>query len=274
LEVGSRGRTEVWGNPKIICACGATGALAMNASGHALVVWSRFGVPFQRNPFWADMRSPSGRWSAPQRVSSLDNYHDVPTLAVNSRGGAVVAWLAPGPGEGRLVVEIRAPRGRFERAQPIGDDPYWGYMLALAPTGEATVVWHDRDSCLFSMSRLPGASSFGSHQTLGCGFYGETVPEALAMDARGNALALWLKADNLNATGHIHLHYARRPTGGSFDSGADIGDMGLDSYKHSGCSGDAQLAVTPDGSLALAIWLARPHEPGSCTQVQATTLTR
>jgi hypothetical protein len=274
LEVVSRGQTGVWGKPKVICACGATGALAMNANGHALVVWSQPGVTVQRNPFWAEMRSPSGRWSAAQRVSSLNNYGAVPLLAVNSRGGAVVAWLAPGPGQGRLVVEIRGSRGRFERAQPIGDDPYWGYMLALSATGEATVVWHDRGGCLFSMSRLPGASSFSSPQTLACGSYGGNMPEALAMDAHGNTLALWLNADNASPARHMLLHYAERPAGGSFDNGADISDMGIDSYKHSACSGDARIAVTPDGTLALAIWAARPHEPGSCTQIQAATLAR
>ena len=268
LEVVSRTRTGVWAKPKIICACENVAALAMNASGHALVVWS------PKAGLWARTRSPSGRWSAAQRISPFGTGLVYMPLALNSRGGAVVAWLGPGPGEGRLDVAIRGARGRFGRPQPIGDDPYWGFVLALAPTGEATVVWENSAGCGFSMSRLPGASSFSSQQSLGCGSYGETVPEALSMDARGNALALWLKADNVYATGHIHLQAAQRPAGGSFDTGTDIADMGLDSYKHSACSGDAQLAVTPDGTLALAVWLARPHEPGTCTQVQATTLTR
>lgn len=270
LDVVSRTRAGVWGKPKIICACGANGELAMNASGHALVVWADLGLPLR-----GEMRSPAGRWSAAQRVSSLENYGGVGSATLNSRGGAVVNWLAPGPGEGRLVVAIRGQRGRFERAQPIGDDPYWGYMLALAPTGEATVVWQTRDSCLYSMSRLPDSSSFGSQQTLACGSYGETMPEALAMDAHGNTLALWLRSEpRPYSYGHLYLHAADRPAGGSFDNGSDIGDMGPDSYKHSACSGDAKLAVAPDGTLALAVWRARTNETGGCTQVQATTLTR
>jgi hypothetical protein len=197
-------------------------------------------------------------------------------LALNSRGGAVVAWLGPGTKfamSGRLDVAIRGPRGRFGRTQTIGDDPSWGFIVALAPTGEATVVWETAD-CGFSMSRLPGASSFGSKQNLGCDPYdGETVPETLAMDAHGNTLALWLNAGG--PTAHIYLHAAERPAGGRFDNGADIGDMGLDSDRHVYCGlGGVSLAVTPDGSLALASWQARPHETNTCTQVQAATLTR
>ena len=150
-------------------------------------------------------------------------------------------------------------------------------MVALAPTGEATVVWETASDCGFSMSRLPGASSFRSQQNLGCAQYdGQTAPETLATDAHGNTLALWLKAGDPAMPGaHIHLHAAERPAGGSFDNGADIGDMGLDSYKHAACGlGDTALAVTQDGGLAFAVWLARTHETGGCTQVQATTLTR
>ena len=267
LEVVSRTRAGIWGKPKIICACDANGELAMNASGHALVVWS------PEAGLWDRTRSPAGGWSRPQEISS-NAFSEA--LVLNSHGAAVVSFEVGSVKfpAGGLTVAIGSANGRFGRPQTIGDDPYWGVVLALAPTGEATVVWESRGGCGFSMSRLPGASSFSSQQSLGCGFYGEAVPEALAMDARGNALALWLKADNLNATGHIHLQAAERPAGGSFDTAADMGDIGLDSYKHSGCSGDASLALAPDGGLALAVWLARPHQPGGCTQVQAATLTR
>jgi hypothetical protein len=267
LELSSRGRTGVWSRPKIICACGAVAALAMNASGHALVVWS------PKAGLWAKTRSPSGRWSAAQRISSLGTGLAYMPLALNARGDAVVAWLEDLPPNGQLAVAIRSPRGRFGRPQTIGGDAYWGFTLALAPTGEATVMWQNAGCCLFSMSRLPGASSFSSQQTLAPGSW-ETMPEKLAMDARGNTLALWLRADSQYGTGHIYLHAAQRPAGGSFDDGADIGDIGLDSYKHSACNGEPSLAVTPDGDLALAVWLGRPHQPGVCTQVQAATLTR
>jgi hypothetical protein len=271
--VASRGRAGVWGKPKIVCACMGVADAAVNASGQAVVVWSP-----SETGLWAKTRSSSGRWSAAQRISRFGTGLYYMALALNSRGGAVVAWNGPGnkmAEYGRLEVAIRGPRGRFGRTQTIGVDPYWGFIVALAPTGEATVVWETYD-CGFSVSRLPGASSFGSKQNLGCDPYdGQTVPETLAMDAHGNTLALWLKADVETDPVHIYLHAAERPAGGSFDTGTDIGDMGLDSYKHTYCGlGGVGLAVTPDGSLALAAWLARPQQTGTCTQVQATTSTR
>jgi hypothetical protein len=268
LEVASRTRTGVWSKPKIICACGGVAALAVNASGQALVVWSPNGAGL-----WAKTRSRSGRWFVAERISSLGTGFYYMPLALNSRGDAVVSWVEVGKAEARLAVAIRGPRGRFRSPQTIGGDFYWGFRLALAPTGEATVMWENAGCCLFSMSRLPGASSFTSQQTLARGF-GETVPEALAMDAGGNTLALWLRADSPYGTGHLYLHAAQRPAVGSFDNGADIGGIGLDSYKHSACSGEPSLAVTPNGRLALAVWLTRPRPTGACTAVEAAALMR
>jgi hypothetical protein len=96
------------------------------------------------------------------------------------------------------------------------------------------------------MSRQPGAFSFTSQQVLAPGF-GQTVPSALAMDEGGDTFALWERSDQ--SSGHLYLHAAQRPAGGSFDSGADIGDIGVDSYKQSACIGSPSLATTSDGCL-------------------------
>jgi hypothetical protein len=92
------------------------------------------------------------------------------------------------------------------------------------------------------------------------------------MDAHGNTLAFWtqLRAQ----TGDLYMHAAQRRAGASFGSGRDIADIGPDSYKHTACSGEPSLAVTPSGRLALAVWLAREHLDGGCTAVQAAISTR
>jgi hypothetical protein len=121
------------------------------------------------------------------------------------------------------------------------------------------------------MSRRPGAPSFASEQVLARGI-AETMPGTLAMDASGNTLALWTR---LNKTDNrLYVHAAQRAAGGSFDTGSDIGEIGQDSYKHYACSGQPSLAVTPNGRLAIAVWLTRPDPNGVCTAVEAATLTR
>ena len=212
LAVAARGRTGDWDKPKIICGCSSVSALAMNPSGLALVVWSP-----NTGGLWDETRSPSGRWSARQRISPSGTGLYYMPLALNSRGAAVVAWLevSPQAPEGELTIAVRPARGRFGRPQTIGGDAYWGWVLAMAPTGEAVVVWEDAPCCMFAMARRPGASSFSSPQTLSPGL-GQTVPEALAMDAHGNALALWARSDKTD--GHLCLHAAQRPAGGSLEA--------------------------------------------------------
>jgi hypothetical protein len=87
LKVVARGRSGVWGTPKIICRRNSVAALAMNARGLALVVWS----PFQGG-LWDRTRSPSGRWSTRQEISPFGTGPALP-LALNSRGAAVVSSL-------------------------------------------------------------------------------------------------------------------------------------------------------------------------------------
>ena len=127
LKVVARQRTGVWGTPKIVCHCGSIAALAMNGRGLALVVWS------PGRGLWAETRSPRGRWSARQEVSSEGTGLAYLPLAMNSRGGAVVAWLAdaPHPPYEQLAVAIRPALGHFERPQIVGGDAYWDSWSGL-----------------------------------------------------------------------------------------------------------------------------------------------
>ena len=135
------------------------------------------------------------------------------------------------------------------------------------------IIWHDGGCCLYAMSRRPGAPLFGSQQTLDSApGYGDAMPEALAMDAHGNALALWLRSEPRQYSyGHLYLHGAQRPAGGSFDGGSDSGEIGEDSYKHSACNGSADLATNAEGH-AVAVWLGRTTID-ACATVEAATFT-
>jgi hypothetical protein len=264
----------VWSRPFVLCVCGAHGFdLAMNPRGETLAVWEGHRGLWERTA-----RSPTGGWSKPIRIYSFDNPVGDLQLALNARGAAVVAWVevsAKGPPTDTLIIDIRPANGRFGRAQPIGVDTdgaitYWGLALTLAPTGEAVVMWAPYDCCLYSMSRRPGARSFTSKQVVATGAW-LTASPVLRSDPRGNTLALWMRSDEQD----LYVHAAERPPGGGFDTGIDIADTGKDSYKHAACSGKPSLATTPNGRLAVAVFLARPNTPMStCTTVEAATFER
>jgi hypothetical protein len=274
-KVAARSRSGVWWKPKVVCACEGFGSLAMNASGFALVVWS----PVTGGGLWAKTRAPSGRWSAPQRISPFGTALQYMSLALNSRGAAVVSWVAAKPSTETepLTVAITAANGRFRRPQTIGSDGYFGFNVGIAPSGEAVLLSTDYKCCLYTAAKSAGASSFSAKQTLDSGIW-TAATGPLSMDTHGDTLALWSRVNettNGHIYGDVYAHASQRPTGGTFDSGTDIGRIGPYDDKFSGCGAAPDLAASPDGRLALAVWGARTDEfAGPCTAIEAATFTR
>jgi hypothetical protein len=190
LEMAARGRTGSWGTAKMICACSANFAFAMNASGQTLVVWSP-----ESGGLWAKIRSATGRWSMRQEISSIGSADFYLPVALNSRGAAVVAWLEQPPGQFgfQLTVAIRPAHGRFGPPQVVGGDAYWGWALGLAPSGDAVLMWADDACCLYAIARSAGARSFGSIQRLDSGVSTTEIWGPISMGARGDALAVWTR---------------------------------------------------------------------------------
>jgi hypothetical protein len=265
LEVAARSRLRGWGRPSILSRDATVFNLAMSARGHAIAVWS---AGYGEGGLWADARTPAGHWSRPKEISSSGTGLYYMPLVVNSRGSAVVAWV---PGDEKLTVAIGSTSGRFGQPEAIGRDPYWGFALALAPTGEAVATWAEPGCCLFAKTRRPGARTFASEQVLSLG-HSNVLVGSIATDARGDALALWTRAGDTD--GRLYVHAARRPAGGTFEDEGDLADVGPDSYKHSACGSPSALATRPDGD-AVAVWLAHPEGPAStCTAVEAATFGR
>src|SRR5262245_9608156 len=125
--------------------------------------------------------------------------------------------------------------------------------------------------CLYAAARRPGASSFGGAQTLVLGpLPAEALQPAVAMDARGDGVAVWMSAE----AGRVTVRASQRPAGGPFGASSSVGDVGEDCYKHACCFAEPALAARPNGS-AVVVWLARPDSSkGSCTQVEAAAFTR
>jgi hypothetical protein len=271
LNVAARAPTGTWSRPKRLCVCDLSEAqLATTATGQALVVWERE-ASLQDQGLWAAWRSPSGRWTRPRKIEPLgDNL----LVKLNDDGTAVAAWeqWSGPPPEAHLAVAIRPPHGPFGWPQIIGDRPSWGYDLALAPTGEAVVMWAPPDGSLHAMARLPGAPSFTSEQVLVPGDVRALEP-AIGMDQQGNAVALWTKSTGNGFSGYfdaeLYVDAAIRPAGGSFDAGSHLADMGPDGYKHSASCGES-VASAADGN-AIAVWVAGNGRTSRCTSVKAAT---
>jgi hypothetical protein len=275
LELASGNvRRGGWTKPRTLEASSGVAIfrLALNARGEAILVWSKpGGDALHDNGIWVETRSTSGRWSTPRR--ELPPVHDRDRsywqLVFNDRGEAILGWDEyESDNSFRLTVAVRPPHKHFLPPQQIGDDPYFGYALAVGRNDEALAIWASYRCCLYTAATRPGGDTFGSARTLATGIWMATDP-TVAFDAHGNAVAIWARTSENN---HLLIHAAARPSGGSFDTGVDLADIGEDSYKHAACSGAPTLALAPDGRLAVAVWLARqdPRISTACSVVGAT----
>ncbi|MDX6646010.1 MAG: hypothetical protein QOK40_1737 [Miltoncostaeaceae bacterium] len=122
-------------------------AVAIGEGGDAAVTWSVAGVGDYR-PALVATHAPLGRWSSPVLLSRPSESTSHLRVAVDGRGGAMVAWMSEGKHRhttGRPVVAAsRTPAGRWTAPITVAgrvdavDDP----ALAMSPGGDAVIAWN------------------------------------------------------------------------------------------------------------------------------------
>ena len=120
-------------------------------------------------------------------------------------------------------------------------------QLAIDSSGNALAVWSQHDGTHFSIwsNRYTAGSSWESRVPIEADEAGNAFIPQIAIDANGNALAIWPRCDGICEL------WSNRYTAGSgvWGTAAPI-DLGPDSGV---ISSGAQLAIDPSGN-ALAVW--------------------
>lgn len=256
---------------------------ALAARGEALVAWIIPAAPADRAARWRvrvrvrhGVRAP---WQRPITIAVVRaRMVSPPVVALNARGDALVAWRPQG-----RAVQLAARSGRSGRwrvaALPSGPalagDPgvvaFAGARVALAPSGAAAMVWatQERSGGAIGPGAMPGryvvrgarrASRGGSWQPSPAlplepvADLGWTVLQPrLAVDARGDAAALWIalapqSAPTPLAQGAIRA--ARRTGDGPWSAPATLADP----------AGPGDVALAANGRAAAA-WQGRAGGP-------------
>jgi PKD domain-containing protein len=160
-------------------------SLAVTPAGLAAVTWIQDGFP---RVALGDIRL--GSWSTPQDVSQGSGGATVgrPGVAMDEAGDVVVAWPASGD-ELRAAYFSRA-RGAWDPQRRIGDFRGLGRpSLAIDTTGGALAVWPSPRG-LESASRATETGIWSSPRLISDP-RSDVNTAALALDPRGNAVALW-----------------------------------------------------------------------------------
>jgi hypothetical protein len=140
------GDARGWGSPIVVghTTENTEMRLAVDGRGERILAWS--GNPEGSGWVETQVVTRSGRTSGPaQIVSTKSGAADELSLAVNSRGGAVLTWtqeLADGDGRGPDEATTRPAGGRFDKRPVILVHKAYAALTAIGADGVATVQFN------------------------------------------------------------------------------------------------------------------------------------
>lgn len=199
--------TGLWGTPELIETYNTNGAapkVAIDASGNAIAVWSHYDGT--RENIWSNRYDAStGHWGTAALIE-IDDSGDASNaeIAMDASGNAVVVWynfiLA------RNMSDIwsnryNASTGSWGPAELIENDDTghaYGAHVAIDVSGNAVAVWAQSDGTRYNICSnhySTTTSHWGTATLIETDNSGDATNAKVAMDASGNAVAVWTQSD-------------------------------------------------------------------------------
>lgn len=228
--------------------------VGVDERGDAVAVWQ--GYTRQGLLVQSAERSAGGSWRRPVDVSSGSRNARYPELAVGAQGTAVAVWRADRLADGSKAVfaAVREPGRGWQRparlSAPAGaaDDPH----VVVDRRGNAIALWtahRGRGRTRLQSSVRPRGGRWETPvdvaEVSSASHAGSADPR-IAVDARGNAVAVWT-----NVTGHDGdnlgvVQSAVRAAGGGWEPAVDVSTAGHTSFA-------ARVALDARGN-AIVVW--------------------
>ena len=218
--------------------------VAVNAHGNAVVVWKRF-----NGTNWvvdARARANGGALGPLKQLSGAGQNADLPHVAIDSTGKALVVWKRFNGMKRVIELRQRAPNGALGAVTQISDPSQNADtpLVSMAADGSALLLW-DRSEAggvYFIEARSRAANgALGSITTLSESM-GNRSRKDVAMMLSGRAMVVWV-----SGAGDVVMR--ARSAAGEFGPTQTIATDGNET---------AQIALAPDGSGVIA-W--REYDP-------------
>lgn len=191
VQAATRSAGGTWTNPVTISNANAgTPRLAGNSRGDAAAVWTALWT----SDVYAASRKADGSWSAQRTLSTKGSQ---PQVVIDRFGNAAAVWIHPDSANHPRVQVARAAAGG-SWSSPVtlsgtGTNAF-APQLAVDAQGSVIVVWGQRTSTTQRVlaARRPAGGSWTSASTIS-GSDTRLDHPAIALDARGNAMAGWTR---------------------------------------------------------------------------------
>jgi len=169
--------------------------LALDAAGNAMAVWYQYdGSGFSL--FASRYEAADGQWSAAVAIESRIEGVEDPSLAFDHLGNAVVVW-EQSDGNQKSIYANRYSLASAGWGQPqlleFGSAAVADPRVALDASGNAIALWRQRDGSSYSLyaSRYSSVTDDWGMPQLIEDLSASVSKAQLAVDAAGNALAVW-----------------------------------------------------------------------------------
>jgi len=189
-----------WGIPQVLTNTGESSfaTVGMDGNGNAIVVWEQWdGTRFNQ---WANRYRAGSGWGTSELIESGDGDARFQQIAVDTDGNAVAAWAqSEGAGTRIWANRYRAGSG-WGTADVVGNGGMSGWSsspnVSVDSSGDAIIGWYAYDGTNLTSWVNTGSegSGWGNPRPLSPGNTDSSIP-SVAMDAYGNALALWRQWD-------------------------------------------------------------------------------
>ena len=240
-----------WGMAELIETGNAGSAsdpqIAIDADGNAIAVWHQWDGT--RNNIWTNRYSPGSGWGTVELIET-DNTGSArnPQIAIAADGNAIAVWQQSDGTRNNIWANRYIPGSGWGTAELIetddaGDasDP----QIAIDADGNAIAVWYQWDGIRNNIwtNRYTPVSGWGTAELIEIDNAGSAWHPQIAIDASGNAIAVWYQSDGTRDNIWIN----RYTPGSGWDTAELI---------ETGNSGDAyypQIDIEGSGN-AIAVW--------------------
>jgi hypothetical protein len=232
--------------------------LAIDSEGNVVVVWRQrvsSGMPYQ---IWSNRYLPSGGWdpARAERIGSAVPGAEVqPQVAIDPKGNAIAVWAKFDEARGRFDVRSnRYELGTWGAARPVSTDNSGdasGPQVVMDSNGNGIAVWEqvvgNRNRSVVYSARWNG--DWGTPQPIDDDNAGNAEDPEIAVDAEGNAIAVWGQSGNRSEDERFDI-WSNRYT----PSDNRWGVPELVETDDAGSASDPQVAMAPSGD-AVAVWV-------------------
>jgi hypothetical protein len=180
-------------------------AVFMNANGSALVMWRQYGTDLH---MWSSRHVPGSGWTPPEMVQTGSTIRPPDALVLDQGGNGIAVWeetqSASCPEDSsctryNLMVGRYTASGGWGKANEIASavagrpmDP----KIAMDAQGNAMLVWAEHDGTRSNIwaKRFAVNGGWGNQERIESAS-GTAFDAQVAMDAQGNAIAVWTQRE-------------------------------------------------------------------------------